>query len=63
MKKRQSENTAKFLYDISKIVFTLAVLGNIIAKNEFNAVVFFLGIFGAILTFLWAFALDGREDI
>ena len=36
MNSRQRENTAKYLYDLSKIVFTFSVVANAVSK-EFRA--------------------------
>jgi hypothetical protein len=62
MKKKQRENLAKYFYDVSKIVFSLAVLGNYLSKERFDLITFLGGVFFAGLTFACAYLLDGRED-
>ena len=58
MNSKQRENTAKYLYDISKVVFTLSVVANAVAK-EFSSMIFWLGLFVAALLFSFAYILDG----
>jgi len=61
MTKKQTENTAKYLYDISKIIFTLAVAGNLISKEKFDPLVLTVGVICAFLSFLLAYLLDKGE--
>lgn len=61
MTKRQRENIAKYLYDISKIIFTLAVLGNLLTKEKFDILAFLFGIIFSASTFISAFILDKKE--
>lgn len=58
MNEKQKENTAKYLYDLSKIVFTFTVVANAAAK-EFSSAIFWLGLFVAALLFSFAYILDG----
>ena len=60
MTKQQRKNSAKYFYDISKVVFTLAILGNLLAWEKFNAVAFCFGMFGAVATFMFAYLIDGE---
>ena len=60
MNNKQRENTAKYLYDISKVVFTFSVIANAVAK-DFNATIFWLGLFVAALLFFFAYILDGGD--
>ena len=53
MNSKQRENTAKYLYDLSKIVFTFSVVTNAVAK-EFNPMIFWLGMLAAALLFSFA---------
>jgi membrane-associated protease RseP (regulator of RpoE activity) len=57
----QRENSAKYLYDISKIVFTLSVVANVLSK-DFRPMAFWLGIVTATLLFLFAYFLDGGRQ-
>jgi hypothetical protein len=58
---RQRENTAKDLYDLSKIVFTLSVVANAVSK-DFNITTCWLGMIAAALLFTFAYVLDRGEE-
>ena len=58
MNPRQRQNAAKYLYYLSKIVFTFSVVANAVSK-EFSPRAFWLGAIAAILLFLFAYLLDG----
>jgi hypothetical protein len=62
MKTNQRQNTAKYLYDISKIIVTIAIIGNLMTRNKFDIVAFISGSLGAIITFFWAYSIDSKED-
>ena len=47
MNKKQRENTAKYLYDISKGVALVAVIGNIV-KDQWNISNLIIGLLAAI---------------
>ena len=57
----QRENTAKYLYDLSKIVFTFSVVANAVSK-EFRPAAFWLGMVAAAVLFVLAYLLDGRQE-
>ena len=57
MNDKQRENTAKYLYDLSKIVFTFCAVANAVSK-EFNSRIFWLGLFAAAFLFFFAYSLD-----
>ncbi len=57
MNDKQRENTAKYLYDLSKIVFTFTVVANAVSER-FRADVFWLGLSAAALLFALAYLLD-----
>jgi hypothetical protein len=57
MNAKQRDNTAKYLYDLSKIVFTFSVVANAVAK-EFNLTSFWLGMLATVLLFFFAYVLD-----
>lgn len=61
MNSRQRENTAKYLYHLSKIVFTFSIVANTVAK-EFRPVAFWLGMLATLLLFLFAYVLDGGGE-
>lgn len=60
MIKRQRENTAKYLYDISKGVVLLSVVGNLI-KEEWDIPVIIIGLAVTFMFFLWAYIIDGGD--
>jgi len=61
MKKKQRENTAKYLYDISKGVALVAVIGNIV-KDQWNISNLIIGLLAAIGFFIWGYVIDGGSD-
>ena len=61
MNRAQQENSAKYLYDPSNIVFTFSVVVNALSK-EFRPVAFWLGMIAAVLLFSFAYLFDGRSD-
>ncbi len=62
MTQRQQENVAKYFYDLSKIVFATAVIGNFIAWKNFDMVTLCFGASNAWLLFWWGYVLDGRKS-
>ncbi|MCF6157951.1 MAG: hypothetical protein E3K32_05135 [wastewater metagenome] len=58
MTKKQRENTAKYLYDISKGIALLAIIGNFVSKKWDMSVIVFGGI-ATVAFFTWAYILDG----
>ncbi len=61
MNKKQRENTAKYLYDISKGVALVAVIGNIV-KDQWNISNLIIGLLAAIGFFIWGYVIDGGSD-
>jgi len=61
MNKKQRENTAKYLYDISKGVALVAVIGNIV-KDQWNISNLIIGLLAAIGFFIWSYVIDGGFD-
>ena len=57
MNKKQRDNTAKYLYDISKGILLLVVVGNFI-KEEINLSEIIFGSAAALGFYIWAFILD-----
>ena len=62
MTQRQQENTAKYLYDLSKIVLATAVLGNLVGVERVNVLALATGAPMAYLLFWWAHVLDGVKE-
>ena len=57
MTKKQRESTAKYLYDISKGIALVAIVGNFI-KGKWDIPVIILGFLATIIFFLWAYSLE-----
>ncbi|MBW8050595.1 MAG: hypothetical protein FVQ77_09695 [Cytophagales bacterium] len=60
MNKKQRENAAKYLYDISKGIFLMTVVGSFV-NQEINLYMIILGSWAAIIFFNWAFRLDRKN--
>lgn len=61
MNKKQRENTAKYLYDISKGIALVAVVGNIV-KDQWNISNLIIGLLAATGFFIWGYVIDGGSD-
>ncbi len=61
MNKKQSENTAKYLYDMSKGIALVAVIGNIV-REQWNISNLIIGLLAAIGFFIWGYVIDGGSD-
>ena len=61
MTKKQRESTAKYLYDISKGIALLAVIGNLV-QGKWELPSIFLGIATSILFFIGAYILEGGKN-
>lgn len=61
MTKKQRESTAKYLYDISKGIALLTVVGNL-TKNTWDMPVIILGFLATIIFFLWANSLERENE-
>ena len=61
MTKKQRESAAKYLYDISKGIALLAVVGNIV-QGKWSLLTFFFGISSSVIFFIVAFMLEKRVN-
>jgi hypothetical protein len=61
MNDKQRENTAKYLYDPSKIVFTFTVVAKAVSE-KFRANVFWLELLAAALLFSLAYVLNSEGE-
>ncbi|MFH1097124.1 MAG: DUF6722 family protein [Candidatus Desantisbacteria bacterium] len=61
MIKEQQQNLAKYLYDISKIIFATIVLGPLIEPVSFKIWIITSGIIATIIILFSAYLLDGRR--
>ncbi len=59
---KQKDNFAKYLYDISKISFAVAVIGPIAKPEVTDKFTFFIGIFATIIFFIFATYLDSKKS-
>ena len=60
MTKNQRASTSKYLYDISKGIAVLAVIGNLV-QGKWELPSIFLGIATSTLFFIGAYILEGGE--
>jgi hypothetical protein len=58
---RQRESAAKYCYDLSKIVLTVAVVTNAFSQH-YDPLNFWLGIAVGVVFYVVGYVLDGRED-
>ncbi len=61
MTKKQRESTAKYLYDISKGIALLTVVGNL-TKDKWDIHVIILGFLATIIFFMWADSLERENE-
>ncbi len=61
LNKKQKDSLAKYVYDLSKVVFTLSVVGQLIAGKEFKLWVFISGIIMTVLFFILGLTLEKEE--
>lgn len=61
MKPRQRENAAKYLYDISKGIALVTVVGAL-TTGQWSVLTLSLGTLAALVFFLWAYWLDGADN-
>ena len=59
MNKHQRISTAKYLYDMSKGVALLAIVGNIV-QGKWDVPVYIFGFAGMIVFFIFAYLTEGR---
>ena len=62
MTQRQRESAAKYLYDLSKIVFAAAVVGNLLSARNSNVLILLMGGGISYLCFWWGHVLDGIKE-
>lgn len=58
---RQRESVARYLYDLSKIVFATAVVGNLVAWENFNVINLVLGGITVWVFLKWGLSLDEEK--
>ncbi|TLD40328.1 MAG: hypothetical protein JETT_3397 [Candidatus Jettenia ecosi] len=57
MTKKQRESAAKYLYDISKGIALLTVVGNL-TKDKLDIPVIISGVIATLIIFFWAYSLE-----
>ncbi len=60
MVQRQRENVAKYLYDMSKIVYATTVISNLAAWRDFDIMALVVGASGGYILFWWGYLLDEK---
>jgi len=58
LNKKQRQNTVKYLYDISKGVALVVVIGNIV-RDKWNITTLCLGLLATLAFFVWGYIIDG----
>jgi hypothetical protein len=58
MNKKQRESVSKYLYDISKGIFLIVVVGNLM-KDKWDILSIIVGIWATIVFFLWSYIIEG----
>jgi xanthine/uracil permease len=58
---KQKENLAKFFWDMSKVTFTVLVIGPYATPGSVGLVGLLIGIVIGFLLALWGYLLDGME--
>jgi len=61
MTKKQRESTAKYLYDISKGIALLAIVGDFV-KEKHNIFIIISGLIATVVFFVWAYTLEGEGN-
>ncbi|MEW6095855.1 MAG: DUF6722 family protein [bacterium] len=59
MNNKQRESTAKYIYDVSKIIFATVVIGQFVQK-DIHLGLLISGIMATIITYLVAFLVERR---
>ena len=62
MVQRRRENAARYLYDLSKILFATAMVGNLVAWKQFDVVVFAWRAVATLILFWCGYMLDGVRE-
>lgn len=63
MKQKQRENVSKFMYDISKVVFSVAVIGNVLTPHKSYSWDLLWGFLIGVMFFTVGFWIDGKEKL
>ena len=58
---KQRDNIAKYLYDISKICFAVAVIGPFTEPEVVNKITFGGGVIVTLIFFIFAMILDSKK--
>ena len=59
---KQKDNLAKYLYDISKILAAVAVIGPFVNPEKINKITFIFGIAFTIIIFIFASIIDSKTQ-
>ena len=58
MDPRQRENIARYLYDVSKILFATTVVSNLVMRTHFDVITFMWGAASSFISLGWGYLLD-----
>ena len=58
---KQKDNFAKYLYDISKIIAVVAVIGPFVNPEKVNKITFVFGVLFTIIFFIFASIIDSKQ--
>ena len=61
MTNKQRESTAKYLYDISKGIALLAIVGDFVKEKD-NILIIISGLIATVVFFVWAYTLEGEGN-
>ena len=61
MTKNQRESTSKYLYDISKGIALLAIVGDFV-KEKHNILIIISGLIATVVFFVWAYTVEGEVN-
>ncbi|MFH1321311.1 MAG: DUF6722 family protein [Bacteroidota bacterium] len=58
---KQKDNFAKFIYDLAKIIFAIAVISPVVKPESFSILTLITGTIVTLILFITAYSLDGME--
>ncbi len=58
---KQKDNLTKYLYDISKIIFAVAVIGSIVKPESTDKYTLIVGVAVTLMVFIFANIIDSNK--
>ncbi|MEW6041247.1 MAG: DUF6722 family protein [Elusimicrobiota bacterium] len=62
MNPEQRKSLAKYSYDLSKVIFTLAILNKIFGEREINPGLFIKGVIAAMFFLVIGYLIEGGKQ-